>query len=72
MRPRKPARRRQERLEDVLVDDEDNIDESVYLYDLGFYPKGTFREDIWHDIEEQTGISVAFLMGEAKNPDGTN
>ena len=70
--PLSRAKRIWERLGDVPVDDEDNIDESVYFYDLGYYPKGTFREDIWHDIEGRTGISVAYLMGEAKNPDGSN
>lgn len=36
------------------------------------YPKGTHREEVWHDIEEEFGVSVAYLMGQAKNPDGTN
>lgn len=59
-------------LEDVTVDDDECIDTPLLISELGWYPKGTFREDIWHDIEERTGISVAYLMGEAKNPDGSN
>lgn len=59
-------------LEDVTVDDDGCIDTPLLISELGWYPKGTEREEIWHDIEERTGISVAYLMGEAKNPDGSN
>lgn len=59
-------------LEDVCVDEDDCIDLDHFVPHLGYYPKGTFREDIWHDIEDKLRVSVAWLMGEAKNPDGTN
>ena len=59
-------------LDDVCVDDYDNIDMPCDLPWLGHYEVGTFREDIWHDIEDELHVSVAWLMGEAKNPDGTN
>ena len=66
-------------LEDVtFVEDEDGwlcLHDDVVIPHLngGFpYSKGTSNEEIWHDIEEMLGVSVAWLMGEAKNPDGTN
>lgn len=60
-------------LGDVCVDDDGNIGASVYVYALGKrYERGTDREEIWHDIEDGLHVSVAWLMGEAKNPDGTN
>ena len=59
-------------LEDVCVDEDDCIDLDHFVPHLGYYPKGTFREDIWHDIEDKLRVSVAWLMGEAKNVDGSN
>jgi hypothetical protein len=63
-----------ERLSDVPVDDDGRILDVFYAYDeLGrTYNVGTDREDIWHDIEDRLDVSVAWLMGLAKNPDGTN
>ena len=63
-----------ERLGDVPVDDDGRILSVFYAYDqLGrSYNIGTDREEIWHDIEDKLDVSVAWLMGEAKNPDGTN
>lgn len=61
------------RLEDVPVDDNGNIEDRVWMFQLErVYEKGTNREEIWHDIEDMLHVSVAYLMGEAKNPDGTN
>lgn len=62
-------------LEDVCIDDDGNVDDVVRISAPNFYhwyPKGTNREDIWHDIEDRLHVSVAYLMGLAKNPDGTN
>lgn len=62
-------------LEDVCVDDDGNIDSDFIINCYPFYrryPKGTLRESIWHDIEDELHVSVAYLMGEAKNPDGTD
>lgn len=59
-------------LDDVLVDDDGCLLEDVQVFHLAKYDKGTPREEIWHDIEERYGVSVAYLMGQAKNPDGTN
>lgn len=56
-------------LEDVPVDDNDCIDEDFYSRELGCtYPKGTYREDIWHDIEDILHVSVAYLMGVSTKP----
>lgn len=46
-----------EELGDVPVDENENID-----VDWRQFPKGTFREDIWHWFEEEYGISVGELM----------
>lgn len=63
------ARRAWDELEDVCVDDDGCIDEDFYSCSLmRFYRKGTDREDIWHDIEDFLGVSVAYLMGESKKP----
>ena len=61
-------------LEDVTVEDDgDTLDINVAIPVLGWYfAHENDRLDIWHDMEEQTGISIAYLMGEADNPDGTN
>lgn len=63
-----------ERLGDMPVDDDGRILSPFYAYDqLGrSYNVGTDREEIWNDIEDRLNVSVAWLMGEAKNPDGTN
>ena len=68
------AKRIWKELEDVLVEDDgDTLDADVEIPVLGWYfAHENDRLEIWHDIEERTGISVAYLMGEAKNPDGTN
>lgn len=53
--------------------DGDTLDSDWENPILGWYfDHEASRLEIWHDIEEKTGISVAYLMGEAKNPDGTN
>ena len=57
---------------DVPLDDDGSFACSFMLSHIGFIPAGTELEYVWHLIEEKTGISVAYLMGEAKNPDGTN
>ena len=49
-------------LEDVCIDDCDCIDTDVTVPYLGVYEKGTNREDIWHDIEDTTGVAVTYLM----------
>ena len=59
-------------LDDVCVDEDDCIDLDHFVPHLGYYPKGTFREDIWHDIEDKLRVSVAWLMGEAHNVNGSN
>lgn len=62
-------------LGEIPIDDNERIVGNLSSYRSGlmdWYESGTHREDIWHDIEEQTGVSVAYLMGQAKNPDGTN
>lgn len=41
----------------VPINDEEEIDS-----DFLNYPAGTFREDIWHDIEETLGVPVHELM----------
>ncbi len=46
-----------EELGDVPVDENENID-----VDWRQFPKGTFREDIWHWFEEEYGISVGELI----------
>jgi len=59
-------------LDDVCVDEDECIDLDHFVPHLGFYPRGTFREDIWHDIEDKLRVSVAWLMGEADNIDGSS
>lgn len=59
-------------LTDVPVDDDGCFVEPFRLPYVGWVTAATPREEVWHMIEERTGISVAYLMGEAKNPDGTN
>lgn len=69
------AKKAWDALGDVPIDEDECICQPLSPYRSGlrdWYDEGTHREVIWHDIEEQTGISVAYLMGEAKNPDGTN
>lgn len=66
------ARAAWERLEDVAVDEDGCLEHDMFIDGIGWLSKGEEREEVWHDIEEKTGISVAYLMGEAKNPDGTN
>lgn len=62
-----------ESLEDVPVDDEDCITRRTFIRGIfRWYDKGTSKFDIWHDIESETRVSVAYLMGQAKNPDGSN
>lgn len=57
----------------TVEDDGDTIDVDVRIPVLGwYYAHEADRHEIWHDIEELTGVSVAYLMGFAKNPDGTN
>lgn len=55
-----------------VKEDGDTIDHDWENPILGWYFVGDSRLEIWHDIEERTGVSVAYLMGEAKNPDGTD
>jgi len=66
------ARKVWERLGETPVDDSERIERCIYIPSVCYYEKGTHREEIWHDIEEKYGVSVAYLMGQAKNPDGTN
>lgn len=62
-----------ERLGETPVDDNECIERYIYVpSSSSYYAAGTHREEIWHDIEEKYGVSVAYLMGQAKNPDGTN
>ena len=44
---------------DCLINDADEIDE-----DFLCYPVGTDRFDIWHDIEDDLGVSIYKLMTE--------
>lgn len=60
------------RLGETPVDDNECIERHIYIPRTCYYAEGTHREEIWHDIEEKYGVSVAWLMGQAKNPDGTN
>lgn len=56
-------------LDDVCIDDDECIDEDFHSNVLNYtYEKGTSRYDIWHDIEDNLGVSVAYLMGESKKP----
>lgn len=60
-------------LEDVTVD-ENNVND-VPFFDpyLGVFEAGdTYPEDIWYEIEDVFRVSVAWLMGMADNPDGSN
>jgi len=51
-----------DKLGDIPVDDDGNIQES-FLY----WPEGTDREDIWHWFDEKYPGGVAKLMGLEKN-----
>lgn len=51
------AKRIWNELGDVCIDDNECIDSEFYGY-----PIGTFREDIWHDIEDQLGVPIHELM----------
>lgn len=66
------AKKAWDALTDVPVDDDGCFVEPFRLPYVGWVTAATPREEVWHMIEEQTGVSVAYLMGEAKNPDGTN
>ena len=66
------AKQAWEALTDVPVDDDGCFVESFRLPYIGLVLAETDREDVWHRIEERLGVSVAWLMGEAKNPDGSN
>lgn len=55
-------------LGDVCIDDNECIDSEFYGY-----PIGTFREDIWHDIEDQLEVPIHELMfPDDANKDMTN
>lgn len=55
-------------LGDVCIDDNECIDSEFYGY-----PIGTFREDIWHDIEDQLRVPIHELMfPDDANKDMTN
>lgn len=57
-----------DKLGDVCIDDNECIDSEFYGY-----PIGTFREDIWHDIEDQLGTPIHELMfPDDANKDMTN
>ena len=51
-------------LENVCIDENECIDRPYHgeWYGFGFYPKGTPREEIWHDLEDRFGVSVHDLM----------
>lgn len=66
------AREAWKSLNDCPIDDGDNIDSDWYVTGVGCYERGTNRFDIWYDIEEKFGISIAYLLGEAMNPDGSS
>ena len=51
------AKRIWDELGDVCIDDNECIDSEFHGY-----PIGTFREDIWHDIEDQLGVPIHELM----------
>ena len=59
-------------LEDVLIDDDECLMEDFEVFPYRKFEKGTHREDIWHFVEETFDVSVAYLMGLCKNPDGTD
>ena len=59
-------------LHDFPTDGDGCIDEPFFDPYLGMFDSGCDVEYIWYAIEETYGVSVAWLMGEAKNPDGTN
>lgn len=62
------AKRIWDELGDVCIDDNECIDSEFYGY-----PIGTFREDIWHDIEDQLGVPIHELMfPDNANKDMTN
>lgn len=62
------AKRIWDELGDVCIDDNECIDSEFYGY-----PIGTFREDIWHDIEDQLGVPIHELMfPDDVNKDMTN
>ena len=58
-------------LTDACIDDNECIDTDWDVANLGHYECGTSRYEIWHDIEDTFGVAVAYLMGEAPNPDGS-
>ena len=66
------AKRAWTQLGKAQFDDDGNLLYNFGIGDIGYWCKGTNREQIWHDIERNTHVSVAWLMGQAKNPDGTN
>ena len=68
------AERIWENLTDYCVEDDgETLDEDYRDPILGWYPAHECeRMEVWYDIEEKTGVAVAYLMGAAKNPDGTN
>lgn len=68
----KQARAAWDRLTDVPVDDDGKILERYAGPYWNYYPAGTEREYIWHEIERICHVSVAYLMGLCKNPDGTD
>lgn len=62
------AKRIWDELGDVCIDDNECIDSEFYGY-----PIGTFREDIWHDIEDQLEVPIHELMfPDDVNKDMTN
>lgn len=62
------AKRIWNELGDACIDDNECIDSEFYGY-----PIGTFREDIWHDIEDQLGVPIHELMfPDDVNKDMTN
>ena len=66
------AKRIWNELEDVTVDEDNLIDVDFTNPIVGHFMAGdAYPEDIWREIERRLHVSVAYLMGLAKNPDGS-
>jgi len=50
-----------EKFSQTCVDEDCNIDEDFYIWKAG-----TFREDIWHWIDERHSKGVGYIMNERK------
>ena len=48
--------------EDTPIDENENIDD-----DFMFWPKGTFREEIWHWFDKMHSRGVGWLMNDLED-----